>query len=141
MEFVGRDGRVFRLNDKRAPNHFAFEHRVVPSPGVCTKAFVKLHPMTDDEEGVLVPFEGFDEAVRFARELGQRRIGLAVAVLGAHYIANFLSPDEGLAGRLKAALPEALGINTWSSRSPTDTAGTPSARWPRRSSIPPCCGS
>jgi hypothetical protein len=111
MEFVGRDGCIFRLNDKRAPNHFAFEHRVVPSPGICTKAWVKLHPMTDDEEGLLVPFEGFDEAVRFARELGQRRIGLAVAVLGAHYIANFLTPDEGLAGRVKAALPEALGID------------------------------
>jgi hypothetical protein len=110
MEFVGRDGRIFRLNDKRGPNHFAFVRDVIPSPGVCTKAFVKLHPMTDDEEGLLVPFEGFDEAVRFARELGQRRIGLAVAVLGAHYIATFLSPDEGLAGRVKAALPEALGI-------------------------------
>jgi hypothetical protein len=111
MEFVGRDGRIFRLNDKREPNHFAFEHRVAPSPGVCTKAFVKLHPMTGDEEGLLVPFAGLDEAVRFARELGQRRIGLALAVLGAHYIATFLSPDEGLAGRLKAALPEVLGIN------------------------------
>ena len=111
MEFVGRDGRIFRLNDKRGPNHFAFEHRVAPSPGICTKAFVKLHPMTDDEEGLLVPFGGFDEAVRFARELGQRRIGLALAVLGAHYIATFLTPDEGLAGRLKAALPEVLGIN------------------------------
>jgi len=111
MEFVGRDGRVFRLNDKAAPNHFAFEHRVAPSPGICTKAFVKLHPTTADEEGLLVPFEGFDEAVRFARELGQRRIGLAVAVLGAHYIAGFLSPDETLAQDLKAALPEALGVN------------------------------
>jgi len=111
MEFVGRDGRIFRLNDKRGPNHFAFERRVVPSPGVCTKAFVKLHPMTGDEEGLLVPFEGFDEAVRFARELGQRRIGLALAVLGAHYLATFLTPDEGLAGKVKTALPEALGIN------------------------------
>jgi hypothetical protein len=111
MEFVGRDGGVFRLNDKRGPNHFAFEHEVVPSPGICTRAFVKLHPATDDEEGLLVPFEGFDEAVRFARELGQRRIGLAVAVLGASYIAGFLSPDEDLARRLMAALPEALGVN------------------------------
>ena len=111
MEFVGRDGRFFRLNDKRGPNHFAFDHRVLPSPGICTKAFVKLHPMTDDEEGLLVPFEGFDEAVHFIRELGQRRIGLALAVLGVHYIATFLTPDEGLAARVKAALPEALGIN------------------------------
>jgi len=111
MEFVGRDGRVFCLNDKAGPNHFAFEHRIAPSPGICVKAFVKLHPMTPDEEGLLVPFEGFDEALGFARELGRRRIGLAVAVLGVHYIAAFLSPDEALAGKLKAALPEALGVN------------------------------
>jgi hypothetical protein len=111
MEFVGRDGEVFRLNDKKSPNHFAFANRVEPSPGICTKAFVKLHPMTDDEEGSLIPFESFDEAVRFARELGQRRIGLALAVLGAHYIATFLTPDEALAGKVKAALPEALGIH------------------------------
>ena len=110
MEFVARDARVFRLNDKAGPNHFAFEDRGAPSPGICTKAFVKLHPATEDEEGLLVPFSGFDEAVRFARELGQRRIGLAVAVLGAHYVATFLSPDEELAQKLKAALPEALGI-------------------------------
>ncbi len=111
MEFVGRDGRVFRLNEKQGPNHYAFEHRVAPSPGICTKAFVKLHPATDDEEGLLVPFVDLDGAVRFARELGQRRIGLAVAVLGAHYIANFLSPDEDLARRLKEALPDALGAS------------------------------
>lgn len=111
MEFVGRDGGVFRLNDKRTPNHFAFEHGVLPSPGICTRAFVKLHPATDDEEGLLVPFEDLDEAVRFARELGRRRIGLAVAVLGAHYVAGFLSPDEGLARRLKTALPDALGVS------------------------------
>jgi len=111
MEFVGRDGRVFRLNEKAGPNHYAFEHRVAPSPGICTKAFVRLHPATDDEEGLLVPFTDLDAAVQFARELGQRRIGLAVAVLGAHYIAGFLSPDEDLARRLKEALPEALGVN------------------------------
>jgi len=110
MEFVGFDGRVFRLNDKRGPNHFAFEHRVLPSPGICTKAFVKLHPMTDDEEGLLVPFGALDEAVSFARELGQRRIGLAVAVLGAHYVATFLSPDAVVAAKLKAALPDSLGL-------------------------------
>ena len=111
MEFVGRDGRVFRLNEKPGPNHYAFEHRVAPSPGICTKAFVRLHPATDDEEGLLVPFVDLEGAVRFARELGQRRIGLAVAVLGAHYIAGFLSPDEDLARRLKEALPEALGAS------------------------------
>jgi len=111
MEFVDRSGKVFRLNDKSSPNVFAFEKDVLPSPGICTKAVVKLHPVTDDEEGMLVPFGDFQEAVRFARDLGRRRIGLAVAVLGSHYIANFLSPSKDLADRLKKALPDVLGIN------------------------------
>jgi hypothetical protein len=111
MEFVDRSGKIFRLNDKSSPNVFAFEKDVLPSPGICTEAVVKLQPVTDDEEGVLVPFENFQEAVRFARDLGRRRIGLAVAVLGSHYIANFLSPSKDLAARLKKALPDVLGIN------------------------------
>jgi len=110
MEFVDKEGQLFHLNDKRAPNVFAFEHAVIPSPGICTKAVVKLHPVTEDEEGVLVPFWDFDEAVDFARELGRRRIGLAVAVLGVHYIANFMSPSKQLAASLKDVLPQSLGI-------------------------------
>jgi FAD/FMN-containing dehydrogenase len=111
MEFVGRDGGVFRLNDRGIPNPFGLGPPGTPPPGVCTRAFVKLHPVPGGEEGILVPFEDLDGAVGLARELGTRRIGSAVAVLGAHYIATFLSPDEALAKALKAALPEALGIN------------------------------
>ena len=110
MEFVGRDGRVFRLNDRTVPNPFGLGPAGTPPPGVCTRAFVKLHPVPGGEEGLLVPFADLDPAVGLARELGTRRIGSAAAVLGAHYIAGFLSPDEGLAAKLKAALPEVLGI-------------------------------
>ena len=79
-----------------------------------------------------MPFAAFDEAVHFARELGQRRIGLAVAVLGAHYVATFLSPDEELAAKLKAALPEALGIEAVVFVV-ADQYGRDSIRkWPRR---------
>ena len=46
MEFVDSSGRIFRLNDKRAPNVFAFDNAVIPAPGVCTEATVKLHPTT-----------------------------------------------------------------------------------------------
>jgi hypothetical protein len=110
MEFVDRKGKVFRLNDKSAPNVFAFDHAMIPSPGVCTKAVVKLHPVTDDEEGILVPFTSFDKAVAFARDLSRRRIALALAVLGGHYIANFMSPSGELAEKIKDVLPEVLGI-------------------------------
>lgn len=111
MEFVDRHGKVFRLNDKNAPNVFAFEHKVLPSPGTCTEGVLKLHPMTHDEEGIFVPFSDFDKAVDFARELSQRRISLALAVLGSHYISTFISPSEHLADRIKEVFPEVLGIN------------------------------
>jgi FAD/FMN-containing dehydrogenase len=110
MEFVDAVGDIFRLNNKKSPNVFAFENAVIPAPGICTEALVKLQPTTEDEDGLLVPFWDFDEAVSFARELGRRRIGLAVAVLGIHYIASFMSPSKALADRLKEVLPETLGI-------------------------------
>jgi hypothetical protein len=111
MEFVGRDGSVFRLSDGSAPNLFGAPPGAAPPPGVCTRAWVKLQPIPEGEEGLCVPFADLAGAVRFARELGERRIGSALAVLGSHYIATFLSPDKGLAERLKAALPEVLGID------------------------------
>jgi FAD binding domain len=110
MEFVGRNGKTFHLNDKNAPNVYAFEHAMIPSPGVCTRAVVKLHPVTADEEGVLVPFADFDKAVTFARELSQRRIALALAVLGGHYISTFMSPSQSLSDTIKRVVPDVLGI-------------------------------
>jgi hypothetical protein len=110
MEFVNMDGCFFRLNDKASPNILAFEHAVCSSPGICTRAVVRLHPRTDDEEGILIPFTDFGAAVLFARDLARRRIGVALAVLGAHYIATFISPTESLAERIKTLLPDVLGI-------------------------------
>ena len=110
MEFVDRNGKIFHLNDKNAPNVYAFDQAMIPSPGVCTKAVVKLHPVTADEEAVLVPFADFDEAVAFARELSQRRIALALAVLGGHYLSTFMSPSQALSDKVRDVLPDVLGI-------------------------------
>jgi hypothetical protein len=110
LEFVGPDGDVFRMHDREAPNAFALGPAGAQAPGVCTKGFVRLHPVTGDEDGLYVPFASFEEAVRFAGDLGRRRIGSAVAVLGAHFISSFLAPDEATARRFKAALPEVLGF-------------------------------
>jgi len=110
MEFVHRDGHVFRLNHKEASNCFAFQHAVIPSPGICTRALVKMHPTTEDEDGLFVPFSTFSEAVSFATELSRRRIGLAVGVLGGHYLSTFMSPSSELAERIKDVFSNVLGI-------------------------------
>jgi hypothetical protein len=110
MEFVGHDGKVFCLSERDAPNLYAYQHAVVDVPGVCTRGMIRLHPTTEDEEGLLVPFASLEEATAFARELSVRRIGLAIAVLGAHYLGTFVSPSHELAVRFKESLTEVLGI-------------------------------
>jgi len=110
MEFVDEQGGIFRLNQKSAPNVFAFESGGSPAPGICTRAWIRLHPMTTDEEGVIVPFGDFREAVSCARELSQRRIGLAVGVLGGHYLSTFMAPSAELAERVRSGLSTGLGL-------------------------------
>ncbi len=109
-EFVDGEGNLFHLNEKAAPNLFAFAKEVSPAPGICTQAVVPMHPVTEDEEGLLVPFSGFAEALSFARNLSTRRIGLAIAVLGGHYLSTFMSPSRELAEKLKKVLWSTLGI-------------------------------
>jgi len=108
--FVGRDGASFSLHEPGAPNLYGYRKEDAALPGICVSASVRLHPVTPDEEGVLVPFPSLPEAVAFARELSTRRIGLAVGVLGGEYVSTFLSPDAGLARRVKEVFTEALGI-------------------------------
>jgi len=110
MELVDDQGRIFHLSDPTSPNLYAYQHRVMSPPGICTSAVVPLHPVTDDEDSLLVPFSSFDEAILFARELNLRRIGLSIAVLGPHYIATFLSPTLELSNRIKQNLSEVFGI-------------------------------
>ncbi len=109
-EVVAPDGSVYSLSDRQAPNLFGFRQADQPSPGVCTAVSLKLHPMTDDESGVLVPFGSFDEALRFARDCAVRRIGLAVAVLGDEYASTFIAPTKRLAAVAREAFASRLGM-------------------------------
>lgn len=109
-EFVSNLGKPFNLNDKDAPNLFGFEKQGAPSPGICTGASLKLQPSTPDEEGIGIPFFSFEEAAAFSRELGSRRIGISIALLGSEYISTFLSPSTNLAEKVKKFFEETLGI-------------------------------
>ena len=109
-EFVDGEGNVFHLNEKGAPNLFAFKREASPPPGICTSAVIPMHPVTSDEAGVLIPFSTFGEALSFARDLSMRRIGLAIGVLGNHYVSTFLSPARDLAEKVKRILWSTLGI-------------------------------
>jgi hypothetical protein len=109
-EFVAKDGSTFTLNDKDAPNLFSFHKADSEIPGVCTSVSVKLHPVTDDEGAILVPFESLEKALDFSKECAVRRIGLALGVLGGEYFSTFLAPTKKLADELKDVFSKKLGI-------------------------------
>jgi FAD/FMN-containing dehydrogenase/ferredoxin len=111
-EFVDKTGRVFELDDREAPNLFSFRNELVPPPGICTKADVRMYPTTEDEEGLMVPMGTFDEAVALARDLSARRIGIALAVLGEHYLSTFMASTAELADKVKENLVKSLDINS-----------------------------
>ncbi len=109
-EFVGNDGSVFTLNDRDAPNLFSYNRAGAQSPGICSSLKVKLHPVLDDESGVLVPFGALQEAIHFSKECAVRRIGFAIGILGAEYLASFMSPSQEVSRDVKKVLAEKLGI-------------------------------
>lgn len=100
-EFVSPEGDRFRLKDKGQPDLYRFTHEDRPLAGICTSVRIKLHPVTADEEGFLVPMESLQEALVFIRELSIRRIGFGLGVLGADYISAFMSPAATLARTVK----------------------------------------
>jgi len=112
MEFIDHNAKRYRLTDPEGPGteQLAYRHGVQTGAGVCTRASVRLHPVLEDEEGLIVPFAGFEEALRFTGDLARRRIGFALAILGPHYLATFLSPDRELSQKIKRILPDDLGL-------------------------------
>ncbi|MGI6084204.1 MAG: FAD-binding oxidoreductase [Acetivibrionales bacterium] len=111
-EFIGKDGSFFTLNDIKAPNHFAFDNslREHQPDVICTSVSVKLHPVTEDEAGVLVPFSSIECAFDFARDCSIRHIGLAIAILGIEFISSFLAPTKKLASAAKNIFGSKLGM-------------------------------
>lgn len=113
-QIVARDGRVFNLQSKRAPNLFAYAFpppgTKPPSPGICTEARVKLHPVFEDEECIFIPFTDLLGAMETIREMARRRIGIAAGIIGVEYLATFVAPTHEVALQLNEVLKERMGI-------------------------------
>jgi UDP-N-acetylenolpyruvoylglucosamine reductase len=110
-EFVGNDGAFFNLNDVTSPNLYAYnnlDHR--KSPGICVSASIRLHPVTDDESGILVPFQSLEGALDFIKNCAVRHIGLAIGILGTEYISTFFAPTNKLAKEVKEIFINKLDI-------------------------------
>ncbi len=110
-EFVDNEGSFFNLNDISSPNLYSYKNlQHNNSPGICISASIRLHPVINDEQGILVPFETLDNALDFIKECSLRHIGLALGVVGAEYISTFLSPTKKMASEIKRIFVDKLNI-------------------------------
>lgn len=110
-EFIDKEGSLFSMNDPSSPNLYTYknlEHK--SSPGICVSADIRLHPCTDDERGILVPFQNLSDATDFIHDCSVRHIGLALGIVGTEYISTFLSPTIKSAAEIKTIFAEKLGI-------------------------------
>ena len=110
-EFVDKKGSLFNLNDISSPNLYSYKNlQHNDSPGICVSASIRLHPVLNDEKGILVPFETLDNALDFIKDCSLRHIGLALGVVGAEYISTFLSPTKKMASEIKSIFVDKLNI-------------------------------
>ncbi|HEQ71743.1 MAG TPA: FAD-binding oxidoreductase, partial [Spirochaetia bacterium] len=109
-EFVSERGDIFRWSEVTSPNPAVFRREDRPAPGICTEAVVRLHPVTEDESAVIVPFPDMSAAVTYARDLARRGIGIGVGVLGGEYLSSFMAPTKELARRVREAFVGRLGV-------------------------------
>lgn len=110
-EFVDKNGSFFSLNDTSSPNLYSFKNlQHKSSPGICVSASIRLHPVTEDERGILVPFQTLDLALDFIKECAKRHIGLALGIVGTEYISTFLTATKKLAAEVKSIFINKLDI-------------------------------
>lgn len=109
-EFVSKEGDIFALSQRNAPNLYGFNKTEPPIQEICTQAVVKLHPVVEDESAIAVPFSDMQSAIGHAAKLNKRNIGLAIGVLGGEYLSTFISPTSELAKTLRNVFHKELGI-------------------------------
>ena len=112
-EFIARDGSLFSLNDVQAPNLYSFDHalREHEAFAICVSVSMKLHSVTDDEEGILVPFSTFENALAFVKDCAIRRIGISIGILGSDFISSFIAPTKKLTAEAKDIFAQKMGIS------------------------------
>ena len=113
-EIVAFDGKIFRTNDKDAPKIFNYfvppPGTLAPLPGICTHITIRLYPIVENEEGILIPFSDLHEALEMMREIARRRLGVVDSILGLEYFAPFISPTFQASEELRRFFTEEMEV-------------------------------
>jgi len=114
-ELVDLEGNILRHSDKEISNPYAtdnsFANLTLTPPHIVTEIEVKLHPVFDDEEAVLVPFEKLEDALDLALKLAKRDVGLSLAIISSKYLAEFICPTNEIADDFEYIAKNYLKMN------------------------------
>jgi len=101
VTLVDKQGNIRNNSDLDIKNPYTTERGfadiTLSPPGIITESNVKLHPVFDDEDIVLVPFEHLKDALSMIITLAQRNVGVSLIVLSRKYLSEFLCPTNQIA--------------------------------------------
>ena len=98
---IDQQGNIIHHSDEEITNPYAtnntFTNLTLTPTNIITEATVKLHPIFDEEEALLIPFEKLTDALDLATDLAKRNIGLSLAVFSGKYLSEFICPTNKIA--------------------------------------------
>jgi len=115
VKIVDKEGKIRNNSDLEIKNPYTTERGftdiTLSPPGIITECTVKLHPIADDEDVILVPFEHLKDALSMIMKLAQRNVGVSLIVLSRKYLSEFLCPTNQIAKDFEHICKEYLKLN------------------------------
>lgn len=115
VKIVDKDGNIRNNSDIDIKNPYTTERGftdiTLSPPGIITECTVKLHPIAEDEDVVLVPFEHLKDALSMIMKLAQRNVGVSLIVLSRKYLSEFLCPTNQIAKDFEYICKNYLKLN------------------------------
>ncbi|UCD13382.1 MAG: FAD-binding protein [Thermoplasmatales archaeon] len=115
VEIVDDEGDIKNHSDMDIKNPYTTERGftdiTLTPPGIITESIVKLHPVFDDEDVVLVPFDNLKDALSMVMKLAKRDVGLSLVILSRKYLTEFLCPTPQIAKDFEYILKNYMKLN------------------------------
>ncbi len=115
VTIVDKQGNIRNNSDIDIKNPYTTERGfadiTLSPPGIITESTVKLHPVFDDEDIVIVPFEHLKDALSMIIKLAQRNVGVSLIVLSRKYLSEFLCPTNQIAKDFQYICEHYLKLN------------------------------
>jgi len=115
VELVDAEGNIQHhtgdtLINPNATNHGPASLTLHPSY-IVTAMTVKLHPKSNDEHALFIPFDNLGDAVDFSLDLARKNIGASLAILSSKYFSDFICPTNEIAHSFEQIITKYFHIN------------------------------